>query len=140
MFRLSGSSTDSQISFLKTWLKDHIEDAQNVLKKPLIVAEFGKSGAQRDELFDTVYTAIYASASAGGSAAGGLFWQLLSQGMDSFRDGYEVVLSETTSTATLIAQESERLNRIRKMYARLRNLGKLKRAKRLEVRNAHLRN
>ena len=133
MCRLSGSSTDSQIAFLKTWLNDHIQDAQNVLKKPLLLAEFGKTGAQRDELFNTVYAAIYSSASAGGSAAGGLFWQLLSQGMDSFRDGYEVVLSDSTSTATLIALESQRLNRIRKMHARLRNLEKLKRAKIIKI-------
>ncbi|GMN35571.1 hypothetical protein TIFTF001_005379 [Ficus carica] len=131
---LSGSSSESQLAFLRSWLNDHIQDAQNILKKPVLFAEFGKSGAQRDELFNTVYSAIYSSASAGGSAVGGLFWQLLSQGMDSFRDGYEVVLSDSTSTVALISQESQKLNHIRKMYARLKNLDKLKRAK--DIRNA----
>nr|AGG82699.1 endo-1,4-beta-mannosidase [Morus alba var. multicaulis] len=135
---LSGSSSESQLAFLKTWLQEHIQDAQDVLHKPVLFAEFGKSGAnQRDEVFNTVYSAIYSSASAGGSAVGGLFWQLLSQGMDSFRDGYEVVLTESSSTVALIAQESQKLNHIRKMFARLRNLDKLKKAK--DVRSAQWR-
>lgn len=60
---------------------------------------------------------------------GGLFWQLLAEGMDSFRDGYEVVLSENPSTASLIAQESQKLIRIRKMYARLKDIEKWKKAR-----------
>lgn len=73
---------------------------------------------QRDLLYNTVYSAIYSSAKGGGAAVGGLFWQLLTEGMDSFRDGYEIVLSESPSTASLIVEESEKLNHIRKMYAR----------------------
>ena len=40
---------------------------------------------------------------------GGLFWQLMAQGMDAFRDGYEVVLEEIPSTARVIAQQSHKL-------------------------------
>ncbi|KAI8015240.1 Mannan endo-1,4-beta-mannosidase 7 [Camellia lanceoleosa] len=60
---------------------------------------------QRDILFKTVYSAIYSSASGGGAAAGGMFWQLLTEG-----------------TASLIAQQSQKLQKIRKMYVRLRNV------------------
>ncbi|CAJ1972467.1 unnamed protein product [Sphenostylis stenocarpa] len=67
----------------------------------------------RDQFFNLVYFAIYSSASDSSAAIGGLFWQLLAEGMDSFRDGYEVPLDDTCSTATLIAQESQKLNRIR---------------------------
>lgn len=133
---LSSSGYEDQIAFLDRWLNEHIQDAQNTLHKPLLFAEFGIStksfggnSAPRDRLFNTVYSAIYSSASSGGAAVGGLFWQLLAQGLDSFRDGYEVVLDESPSTATLIAQESQKLNHIRKMYARLRNIEKLNRAK-----------
>lgn len=134
MSRLSGSSDEDQLSFLNKWLDIHIQDAQNVLHKPLLFAEFGKSwkvyGAEkRDQLFDTVYSAIISSASSGGSAVGGMFWQLLAEGMDSFRDGYEVILTENASTSSLITQNSDKLNRIRKMYVRLRNIKKLERAK-----------
>ncbi|CAL0327020.1 unnamed protein product [Lupinus luteus] len=136
MIRLTSSSYEDQISFLGKWLNEHIQDAQNILHKPLLFAEFGISSknlgsnsAPRDRFFNTVYSAIYSSASGGGAAVGGLFWQLLAEGMDSFRDGYEVVLGESPSTDTLIAQNSQKLIRIRKMYARLRNIEKWNKAR-----------
>ena len=135
---ISSSGYEDQISFLGRWLNEHIQDAQNTLHKPLLFAEFGIStksyggnSTPRDRLFNTVYSAIYSSASSGGAAVGGLFWQLMAQGMDSYRDGYEVVLDESPSTANLIAQESQKLNRIRKMYARLRNIEKWNEAKQI---------
>lgn len=134
MSRITGSSEETQLSFLNSWLNDHIQDAQNVLRKPVLFAEFGKSLKssgidERDRLFNTVYSKINSSASGGGAAVGGLFWQLLAEGMDNFRDGYEVVLSENSSTASLITQESQKLVRIRKMYVRLRNIERWKKAR-----------
>ncbi|XP_058087633.1 mannan endo-1,4-beta-mannosidase 7-like [Magnolia sinica] len=133
---LSTSNDQSQLSFLNNWLDTHITDAQTILRKPLLFTEFGKSSKdpgfsnyQRDEVFNTVYYKIYSSARSGGAAAGGLFWQLLTEGMDSFRDGYEIVLNESPSTASLIAQQSNKLYHLTRMYVRLRNIEKLKRAK-----------
>ncbi|KAK4429281.1 Mannan endo-1,4-beta-mannosidase 7 [Sesamum alatum] len=124
---LTSESDEAQLSFLNDWLNSHIQDAQTVLQKPLLFAEFGKSSKdagyntyKRDELFSTVYSVIYSSARGGGVAAGGLFWQLLTEGMDGFRDGYEIVFSESPSTASLIAEQSQKLNKIRDKYARLR--------------------
>lgn len=136
---LQSSSDESQIAFLNNWLYNHIQDAQNILQKPLLFAEFGKSlkiagPNQRDELYNTVYTAIYSSARGGGAAIGGLFWQLLAEGMDSYGDGYEVIMSQGTSTVDLITQESQKLNRIRKMYVRLRDIEKWNKAR--EIRRA----
>ncbi|XP_058785351.1 mannan endo-1,4-beta-mannosidase 7-like [Vicia villosa] len=124
---LSSSSYEDRLSFLSEWLNEHIQDAQNILHKPLLFAEFGistknlgnNSSTLRDKFFNTVYSSIYSSASGGGTAVGGLFWQLLAQGMDSFRDDYEVILAESPSTSALISQESRKLKRIRKMYAKL---------------------
>ncbi|KAG8377821.1 hypothetical protein BUALT_Bualt08G0073500 [Buddleja alternifolia] len=120
---LTNQSDEAQLSFLNNWLNSHIQDAQNILQKPLLFAEFGKSSKdnqyntyQRDELFNTVYSAIYSSAREGGVAAGGLFWQLLTEGMDNFRDGYEIIFSESPSTANVIADQSQKLNNISKMY------------------------
>ncbi|KAL0332913.1 UNVERIFIED_CONTAM: Mannan endo-1,4-beta-mannosidase 7 [Sesamum calycinum] len=76
---------------------------------------------ERDTLFNTVYSKIYASARRGGAAAGGLFWQLLAEGMDSFRDGYEIILDENSSTANVIAQQAHKLYQIRKIFSRMRN-------------------
>ncbi|KAK3022090.1 hypothetical protein RJ639_045934 [Escallonia herrerae] len=137
---LTGESDESQLTFLNNWLSNHIEDAQNILQKPLLFTEFGKSlkdpgfdTNQRDALFNSVYSAIYSSARGGGAAAGGMFWQLLTEGMDSFGDGYEVVLSESPSTASLITEQSQRLTKIRKMYARLRNIEKWNKAREARV-------
>ena len=136
MSRLSGSNEQSQLSFLNNWLGAHIQDAQNILRKPVLLTEFGKSWKdpgfstyQRDQLFNTVYNQIYSSARRGGAAAGGLFWQLLTEGMDSFRDGYDIVLSESPSTANVIAQQSRKIDQIRKIFARMRNKTKWKSAR-----------
>ncbi|XP_052198176.1 mannan endo-1,4-beta-mannosidase 7 [Diospyros lotus] len=133
---LSNSNDQSQLAFLDNWLNTHIQDARQILQKPLLLTEFGKSRKdpgfstyQRDLLFSTVYYKIYFSAKHGGAAAGGLFWQLLAGGMDSFRDGYEIVLSQDTSTANVIAKQSHKLYQIRKIFARLRNIQRWKRAR-----------
>ncbi|KAF9610197.1 hypothetical protein IFM89_021135 [Coptis chinensis] len=127
---------DQQMSFLNSWLDTHIQDAQNVVRKPLLLAEFGKTlkdygfnTYKRDLMFNTVYDRVYSSAKSGGATAGGLFWQLLTEGMDSFRDGYEVILSESPSTAGIIAEQSHKLYQVRRMYAKLRNIEMWKRAK-----------
>ncbi|RZC44608.1 hypothetical protein C5167_037554 [Papaver somniferum] len=133
---LSSSKYQGQLSFLNNWLNTHIHDAQNVLWKPLLLTEFGKSWKspgynpyQRDFMFNTVFYKIYSSARSGGATAGGLFWQLLPEGMDSFHDGYEIIFSENPSIARIIDQQSRKLVHIRRMYAKLRNIEKWKRAR-----------
>lgn len=133
---MTGQDDEAQLNFLTNWLRVHIEDAQSILKKPLIFAEFGKTykgpgftPQQRDIVFNTVYSSIFLSARGGDAAAGGLFWQLMAEGMDSFRDGYEIIFSESPSVSDIIFQQSKRLNKIRKMYARLKNIDKWKRAR-----------
>ncbi|XP_075517030.1 mannan endo-1,4-beta-mannosidase 7-like [Primulina tabacum] len=125
---LTSESDEAQLSFLSNWLESHIHDAHDILQKPLLFAEFGKSSRdpgydtnKRDELLSVVYSAIYSSATGGGAAAGGLFWQLLTEGMDNFRDGYEIIFNESPSTDGVIVEQSRKLNKIRRMYARMRN-------------------
>ncbi|KAL4555108.1 hypothetical protein LXL04_037719 [Taraxacum kok-saghyz] len=127
---LTSSDDQSQLNFLNNWLRTHIRDAQYVLKKPLVLTEFGKSvkdpnfsTAQRDQLFNLVYNNIYLSAKHG------LFWQLLADGMELFGDGYDVVLSQGTSTANIIGQQGRRLYQVRKIFARMRNVQRWKRAR-----------
>lgn len=126
MNRIPDSNDRSQLSFLKDWLDIHLRDACDVLQKPLLVTEFGKSckdpgfsNDERDAMFRTVYSKVYLSARTGGATAGSLFWQLLAQGMDSYRDGYEVILGESPSTTRVITLQSHKL----------RTIAKLKRAK-----------
>ncbi|KAH9663077.1 Mannan endo-1,4-beta-mannosidase 7 [Citrus sinensis] len=133
---LSSSNDRDQLSFLNNWLDTHIQDAEHILRKPILLAEFGKSRKdpgystyQRDVMFNTVYYKIYSSAKRGGAAAGGLFWQLLTEGMDAFRDGYEIVLSQSPSTANVITQQAHKLYQIRKIFARMRNVERRKRSR-----------
>ncbi|KAK9285646.1 hypothetical protein L1049_024844 [Liquidambar formosana] len=144
---LSSSNDQSQLSFLNIWLNTHIQDAQYILRKPLLFTEFGKSWKdpgfstyQRDLLFNTVYYKVYSSAKRGGAAAGGMFWQLLTEGMDSFRDGYEILLSERSSTSNLIAQQSHKLYQIRKIYARMREIERWRRARAIRDRRRRIGN
>ncbi|CAL9135174.1 unnamed protein product, partial [Musa textilis] len=144
---LPNSDDQSQLAFLNNWLDVHIRDARDVLRKPLLVTEFGKSSKdsgfsseQRDAMFGAVYSKIYSSASSGGATAGGCFWQLLAQGMDSYRDGYEVVLSEAPSTTRIITVQSRQLRYLGRLRARERNIAKLKKAKAMrekELKAAH---
>lgn len=134
--RLSSSNDQDQLSFLNNWLNAHVQDAQYILRKPILLAEFGKSRKdpgystyQRDVMFNAVYDKIYSSAKRGGAVAGGLFWQLLTEGMDSFRDGYEIVLSQSPSTASVITQQAHKLYQIGKIFARRKNVETWKRSR-----------
>ncbi|KAL9228769.1 hypothetical protein vseg_004314 [Gypsophila vaccaria] len=115
------SEGKAQPTFLKQWVEKHIEDSQNIIQKPVIFAEFGKSyklpgykQADRDQLYRIVYSDIYASAIKGGAASGALLWQLLAEGMDSFKDGYEVSLNVHDSLGAIIFEESHKLSKLRK--------------------------
>ncbi|GJN18157.1 hypothetical protein PR202_gb05290 [Eleusine coracana subsp. coracana] len=128
---LPGLDHAAQVAFLRRWLGAHVADARDVLRKPLLVAEFGESSrdagfseAQRDEVFGEVYAAVYGSARAGGPAAGALFWQLMADGMDSYGDGYEVVLGRQPSTTGVIATQSRRLRGLVRAFVRARKVGK----------------
>ncbi|KAL6134807.1 hypothetical protein ACLB2K_067035 [Fragaria x ananassa] len=116
---LQGASEEAQADFVDKWVRVHIEDCNSVVRKPLIMGEFGKSYKlpgytieKRNTYFGKLYDVIYGSASSDGACAGGLFWQLLAQGMDNFRDGYDVVLEESPSTASVIAQQSHKLTEL----------------------------
>ncbi|XP_010914840.1 putative mannan endo-1,4-beta-mannosidase 9 [Elaeis guineensis] len=112
---IPGSSEQAQLVFLQHWIQSHIGDADAVVRKPLVITEFGKSSRlsgytvrKRDTMYRMVYNSIYASARSGGPCRGGLFWQLLIQGMDGFRDGYEIIFSECPLIENIISRQSRR--------------------------------
>lgn len=128
VIRLSKLSNENEVSFMSQWLDAHIQDAEHILRKPILIAEFGKSckdagfsSHQRDVLFNTVYSKIYMSAKGNGAAAGGLFWQLLAPAMDSFGDGYEIILDQNSSTANIIAHQAHKMHQISKISKRTRH-------------------
>ncbi|XP_074295193.1 mannan endo-1,4-beta-mannosidase 7-like [Silene latifolia] len=135
---MSNSDDQAQLGFVNKWITSHIADSQTILKKPLLLTEFGKSNQdpgfntyKRDQLFYSVYRNIYSSVKRGGPIAGGLFWQLLTKGLESYGDGYTIILTQDSSTANIVAQQSRKLNLIRKYFAKQRNIALWKMARRL---------
>ncbi|KAK1279102.1 Mannan endo-1,4-beta-mannosidase 7 [Acorus gramineus] len=61
-------------------------------------------------MFNSVYNVVYGCARGGGPCAGALFWQLLVEGMDNYRGGYEVIMSEQPSTANIITLNSRQIS------------------------------
>lgn len=123
---LPSSDEETQQAFSDNWINKHIQDTETILQKPLLVTEFGWKKTSfdtntREKLLGTVYSDIFLSASHGGAAAGSMFWQLLAEGLDSYRDGYELVFNESRTTDSLISEQSEKLIGIREMYARRRH-------------------
>ncbi|PWA70455.1 mannan endo-1,4-beta-mannosidase 1 [Artemisia annua] len=114
---MSTQNDDSQMAFMQNWMSSHYQDSRTILKKPLIVAEFGKSSKdpnfntiKRDSYLNAVYRNIYMEARSGGTVGGGLVWQLMADGMSSYGDGYEIVLSDNPSTDSIISQQSHAMS------------------------------
>lgn len=123
---LVGSDEETQLSFLQNWIETHQEDASRILKKPVLFAEFGKSSkdpgfviSQRNNFLKVVYKQIYGSASRGGAGGGAMVWQLMTEGMSSYGDGYEIVLSQNPSTAAIISAQSRKLAELAHMFTRM---------------------
>lgn len=121
IYMLSGQDEDAQTAFVQRWLESHQVDAKAIIRKPLVFTEFGKSKkdpdysiSMRDAYMNTVYLDIYNLARNGGSIGGGLVWQILAKGMDSFDDGYEIVLSDEPSTNAIISQQSARMTSLQR--------------------------
>ncbi|XAR61737.1 Mannan endo-1,4-beta-mannosidase [Bertholletia excelsa] len=112
-----GPSNQTQLAFFNDWNNVHVQDAQNILKMPVLFAEFGTPSTDpgRDAIYNATYSTIDLSAQAGGAAAGGLFWELLVEGLDYLHDAFGVLLNNGSSTATLIGQQSQKLRKIKKM-------------------------
>ncbi|KAK1403842.1 Mannan endo-1,4-beta-mannosidase [Heracleum sosnowskyi] len=113
-----GASKQGQADFVNKWVESHIQDSKTVLKKPILVTEFGKSSRSsgysvgaRDAYLGNMYDAVYKCARAGGPCGGAVFWQVMAQGMEGWGDGYEVVLEQSPSThVAVITQQSKRLS------------------------------
>ncbi|KAL6658609.1 hypothetical protein ACP70R_004195 [Stipagrostis hirtigluma subsp. patula] len=115
---LPGQSEKAQDAFTRRWIRSHWQDARAVLRKPLVLTEFGKSSrdpgygaAGRDAYIRAVYRSAYGLARAGGGAlAGAMVWQVVADGMARFNDGYGIVLSRDAAAAAVIAGQSQAMS------------------------------
>ncbi|CAN4096238.1 unnamed protein product [Withania somnifera] len=90
---VSGQNDDAQLVWMEKWITSHWQDAKTILKKPLVLAEFGKSIRSGQGSRDTFMTRS-------------LVWQLMAQGMENYDDGYCIVLAKNPSTTQIIIGQS----------------------------------
>ncbi|KAI3464263.1 hypothetical protein Pfo_020926 [Paulownia fortunei] len=121
---LSAQGDDAQMAFMRRWMTSHWTDSRTLLKKPMVFSEFGKSSkdpgfsiTSRDSFLNAIYNNIYSFA-RGGGIGGGLVWQILAEGMESYSDGYEIVLSQNPSTSSIISQQSRQMTALEHMMSR----------------------
>ncbi|MFS7901560.1 putative mannan endo-1,4-beta-mannosidase [Helianthus anomalus] len=113
---ISPPISDTHITFTKSWMQSHIDDAEKYLGMPVIFSEFGVSAKDpgfntsfRDNLISTVYNTLLDSARKGGSGSGSLLWQVFPDGTEYMDDGYAIILSKSPSTTKIISRHSTRL-------------------------------
>ena len=111
---------------MHNWIESHLEDGSKILKKPILFAEFGKCYkdlvfglGERNNLLYMVYRHVNASTSRGGVGGGAMFWQLMEEGMSSYGDGYEIVLSQNPSTAALVSGQSHKLAELTHLFTKM---------------------
>ncbi|KAL8228530.1 hypothetical protein R6Q57_016116 [Mikania cordata] len=112
-------SLKGKLKFVADWMHSHIEDGDQVLKKPVMFTEFGLSDlskgfdpSQRDEFYKIVFDVIYKSAKKKGSGAGSFAWQFLVEGMDEFNDDFGIVPWKRDTTYRIITRHTCRLAKI----------------------------
>lgn len=101
-------------------MHSHIEDGDEVLKKPVLFSEYGLSKtnpnfklSDREKMYEIILGIIYKSAKKNRSGAGALVWQFLVGGMEDYSDDYGIVPGENPSTLSLFIKQSCRLAKLK---------------------------
>ena len=103
-------------------MKAHTEDAQKLLRMPVLFTEFGLSDKKpgfsedaQEAFYSVVYDQVYESAQSNLLAsAGALQWQLLPPDMSDWDDGYGIDPTSDSPICTMISLQSERLQSLYK--------------------------
>ncbi|KAJ6818581.1 mannan endo-1,4-beta-mannosidase 6-like [Iris pallida] len=110
------ASLEEKVKYLSSWVESHVNDSENVLKKPVLFSEVGfqlqvkkNRSYDRDILLKTVFDKVYESAQRGQAGAGALIWQLMVEGMQIYHDEFSFVAKEHSSTYKLLVQQSCRI-------------------------------
>ncbi|KAF4399538.1 hypothetical protein G4B88_022621 [Cannabis sativa] len=88
--------SEAKMNFLSRWVDSHISDGEHLLKKPVLITEFGsslrmnKTPEDTNLLLKTVYDRVYESAKKREAGAGALIWQLLVEGVDEYADQFSL--------------------------------------------------
>ncbi|KAJ1397499.1 Glycoside hydrolase, family 5 [Sesbania bispinosa] len=108
------------MKFVSKWMLSHIEDGDNVLKKPVLFSEYGLSDtiknfsmSDREKMYRTILDITYKSAKKNRSGAGALVWQFLVGGMNEFIDDFGMVPWDRSSAYSIFIEQSCRLAKIK---------------------------
>jgi len=95
------------------WVVDHIDDADTILQKPVVLEEYGKQRPTdiRDQFFQGWLDAIFAGAQAGKAAAGSNLWILYHDDYPD-HDGFGVYYPRDTSTVAILQAHAEAMNEL----------------------------
>jgi mannan endo-1,4-beta-mannosidase len=93
------------------FLQHHLDDATNVIGKPVILEEFGKREPARDAALEGWSDDVYASAAGGGAAAGWNIWMIEAEG-SGHDDTFSLFTSDPGDLVTidLLTAQAARMN------------------------------
>uniref|UniRef100_A0ACD5V8C2 Uncharacterized protein n=1 Tax=Avena sativa TaxID=4498 RepID=A0ACD5V8C2_AVESA len=113
---LPNASMKEKTRYLSSWVDSHLNDSENILKKPVLFSEVGylqhvdpNSTADGDILLRVVYDKIYDSARKLQAGGGALVWQLMVEGTHMYHDNFSLVARDHPLTYKLIKEQSCRL-------------------------------
>lgn len=114
--RFHDQELEDKLKYVSKWVLSHIEDGDEVLKKPVTFTEFGYSNlnkdfqpSHRDRFYKVIFDAMYESAQKRGSGGGSFVWQFLVGGMEEYNDDFGIVPWERSATYRIITEHSCRL-------------------------------
>jgi mannan endo-1,4-beta-mannosidase len=87
---LSDAQEERKLEFAMGWLDAHIDACANILKKPLILSEFGKHGA-KNVYFEAILSRCFNHMQQGRPLAGSMFWTAAAESYPDY-DGFTIYL------------------------------------------------
>lgn len=108
---LTNVDDEKRVQFARRWINCHVDVCTQLLRKPLVLAEFGWKLDGRAAYYDKVYEQIVSHAKAGHAITGSCFWMTASSAYPDY-DGMTVYFrpptSETeTQNAELVAKAAQ---------------------------------
>ncbi|NQT19176.1 MAG: cellulase family glycosylhydrolase, partial [Planctomycetes bacterium] len=91
------------------FLQRHLDDAANVIRKPIVLEEFGVSGDEGTAALQEWTDAVFASASTNGAAPGWHVWMIEADG-SGHDDGYSLTLPDDQQTIDLLTIQAQAIN------------------------------
>jgi len=100
--------TDAQTT---AYLRKHLDDATNVIGKPVILEEFGRNIANKNPYLQAWTDTVYNDAAAGKAAAGWNIW-MIEAGGSGHDDSFSLILPEDQSTVDLLTTQAAKMNNL----------------------------